>query len=328
MTKEYTTFDNITLTNDEVLYCSFGNWSNRFKQDMYDYRIIKMPTAFISYISSDSIKLPQDQRITVLQHNSDNEYSDWEDEEEERIDVSQFQEFHDEVVQAIKEFGKVIPKLNWSSPKDSKWIMPGNTLKCDNVNDVYLLLNSSDHIADDLDYPFSATNEDAIPVEYDLILKKWIDINPALEFRLFIKDEKILGVTQRDLQHYQFLQDIKEQLRTKIHEFVYEKVIPKMKSQKFILDIYIPRPFNKVYIIDINPFSRKSDDLLYTWNELLKIDTSKINENDYEFRLITENNLGSFARKEYSESQVPIDVVGASMDSEAMIELVKSSKFE
>ena len=64
--------------------------------------------------------------------------------------------------------GAVFPKLNWSSPKDAKWIMPGNTIKCQNVSDVYLLLNSSDHIGDDLDNPFLEVQQK------EMILKKLI----------------------------------------------------------------------------------------------------------------------------------------------------------
>ena len=90
---------------------------------------------------------------------------------------------------------------------------------------------------------------------------------------------------------------------------------------KFILDVYIPRPFDKVYVIDVNPFLRKSDSLLFTWNELLT-QTPK-DDKDHQFRLINETNLGAFARKQYSESQVPIDVVGAANDTEALINLAR-----
>jgi len=100
------------------------------------------------------------------------------------------------------------------------------------------------------------------------VLTKWQDINPALEFRAFIKDNKIIGISQRDLNHYEFLADLKDELHDKLEEFLQDHVIPKLSSQlsKYIIDLYIPRPFDKVFIIDINPFSRKSDSLLFTWN--------------------------------------------------------------
>ncbi|KAG7665405.1 CDC123 [[Candida] subhashii] len=343
MTKSFATFTDIDLTKEEVLECSYSVWSPYFPQNTFPSKILKpVPQLFLKYLESESIKLPSDGNVT-LELNSDNEYSDWEDEEDEQkggyisddyvkeeITVSQFQSFHEEIIQSLDSLGgKVIPKLNWSSPKDARWIMPGNTIKCTSVNDIYLLLNASDHIVDDLESAFSAVKPipEASEIEYELVLKEWRDVNPALEFRVFIKDDKILGISQRDLNHYDYLESIRDELNDKIQSFIYEKVIPTVGIHtilsKYIVDVYIPRPFDKVYIIDINPFSRKSDSLLFTWNELLVRDTSAIHDDDYAFRLINETNMGAFAKKAYSESQVPLDVVGASMDTEAMIELAR-----
>ncbi|EMG45874.1 hypothetical protein SBY92_002257 [Candida maltosa Xu316] len=328
MTNDYTTFEKIDLTVDEILKCSYSYWSKLFPENHFPSKIIKpLPQEFLDYLASDSIKLPNDSKVTVLEADSDNEYSDWEyEEDEDEVPVeSHFQSLHDRIIKSIDELGgAVFPKLNWSSPKDVKWIMPSNTIRCDDVNNVYLLLNSSDHIVDDLDHPFSEVEvkkkEEIIPVEYELVLTKWQDVNPALEFRVFVKNNKIIGVSQRDSNHYEFLADLKDEIHEKLDEFVKDEVIPKLSSSlsKYILDLYIPRPFDKVYIIDINPFSRKSDALLFTWNELLT-QTS----NEYEFRLLDKTNVANFAKKEYSESQVPIDVVGAALDAGAMIELAR-----
>ncbi|KAI5955156.1 CDC123 [Candida jiufengensis] len=325
-TNDYIKFESTNIRIDDILKCSFSSWCDLFKDYLYPYRIIKpLPTSFIEYLLSDGIKLNSDQQ--KLEQTSDNEYSDWEEEEEPNEDSgpvhSKFPELHEQIISDIKELGgKVIPKLNWSSPKDANWLLPGNTINCTDINDIYLLLKSSDHVVDDLLYPFSEVEEKEVTtkVEHELILKKWIDINPALEFRVFVKDSKLLGVSQRDLNHYEFLKDLQPQLQEKIEPFIAQAIekLQKTDLNSFIIDIYIPRPFSKIYVIDINPFSRKSDSLLFTWNELL---TKKFEQ--YEFRLINETNVGAFAKKQYSESQVPIDVVGATHDSEALIELAR-----
>ncbi|KAK6203462.1 D123-domain-containing protein [Scheffersomyces amazonensis] len=366
MTKEeYVTFETIETSKHEILSCSYSQWYELLKSHTVESKIIKpLPQSFIEYLNSDSIKLPPahnyDPELVI---NSDNEYSDWEEDEQEQEDeeagdadvdadadgnkdgdghehqitVSDFQDLHDQIISNIHELGGVVtPKLNWSAPKDAKWMMPDNTIRCDHVNDIYLLLNTSDHIVDDLDYPFASvdleqdglnSNDVNVDVEYELVLRKWMDINPALEFRTFIKDNKIIGISQRDLNHYMYLESLKETIHDKIHNFIYDTVIPvlseKLNLSKYIVDVYIPRPFNKVYIVDINPFTRKSSPLLFTWNELLLIDTLGHDEDNYEFKLVNETNLGRFAKKEYSESQVPYDVVDASMNSEAMIELAR-----
>lgn len=46
-----------------------------------------------------------------------------------------------EVNTAIDELGgEVAPKLNWSSPLDAAWILPGRCLKCSNADEVGLQL--------------------------------------------------------------------------------------------------------------------------------------------------------------------------------------------
>lgn len=324
MAEEYATFEKSGVTVDEIVQCSFSNWCDLFKEHLYPYRVINpLPPSFIEYLLSDGIKLATKQK--QLEQTSDNEYSDWEEDEADEPEPVhlKFIELHDQINKYVDELGgQVIPKLNWSTPKDASWLIPGNTVRCIESNDIYLLLKSSDHIVDDLLYPFlEVDNAKDIKVSYELILKKWEDINSALEFRVFVKDGKISGISQRDLNYYDFLKDLQLEIDERISKFVYEEAIPKLNLNKFILDVYIPRPFEKVLIIDVNPFLRKSDSLLFTWNELLvKIPKD---DNDYEFRLINETNLGAFAKKQYSESQVPIDVVGAANDAEALINLAR-----
>jgi len=328
MEEHHTTFEKSGVTVDEILQCSFSNWCGLFKEHLYPYRVINpLPPNFIDYLLSDGIKLAA--RNVQLELTSDNEYSDWEEDEvgesepEPQPLLLKFTDLHHQINNFVEELGgKVIPKLNWSSPKDASWLIPGNTIRCIEADDIYLLLKSSDHIIDDLLYPFlEVDNASNVKVSYELVLKRWEDINPALEFRVFVKDGRILGISQRDLNHYEFLKDLEPELNERINKFVYDEAIPKLNMSKFILDVYIPRPFDKVYVIDVNPFLRKSDSLLFTWNELLT-QTPK-DDKDHQFRLINETNLGAFARKQYSESQVPIDVVGAANDTEALINLAR-----
>lgn len=147
-----------------------------------------------------------------------------------------------------------------------------------------------------------------------------IDINPAMEFRVFIKDRRIVGISQRDLNHYMFLEALQDDLHDKIDEFVNDIVLEALDQDKYILDVYLPKPFKKVYVIDVNAFTRKSDPLLFTWNELL---TQK---GEYEFRLINSTNIARIFKKEYSENQVPMDIIDASMNTEAMVELAREWK--
>ena len=296
---------------------------------------------FIQYLEQDGIKLPHDEKSFYTEKitpTEDNEYSDWDDEEEELEQegkksqdiepLKDFPELHSRIKEIIADMGAVTPKLNWSAPRDATWILPNNTMKCNEVNEVYLLLNASNYIMHDLQHAFDGCIDDGKsatdkPLQYELILREWFDINPALEFRVFVKDKKIVGASQRDLNYYDFLNELSDQLKDLIEEFVEDIIVPQFEDDSFVVDLYIPRPFNKVFLIDINPFARKTDSLLFSWNELVHIELSG---KDYELRLLTENNTGRFASKEHSENQVPRDLVDASLNPDAIRELTQKWK--
>lgn len=56
-------------------------------------------------------------------------------------------------------------------------------------------------------------------VQYDLVLRKWYDLQPSMEFRCFVKNQEIIGITQRDLNYYAFLKDVAQDVEQKIFEF-------------------------------------------------------------------------------------------------------------
>ncbi|KAM9922920.1 hypothetical protein OXX59_005503 [Metschnikowia pulcherrima] len=326
MTVSAFTFHDLTVTCAQVNQCSFSSWSPFFASHITEAEVLKdIPDAFLEYLNSDSIRLPPPKYENKVSADSDNEYSDWEEDNlGPESPCADFAEFDEKVQKIVSKFKHVMPKLNWSAPKDARWILINNSLQCMSNADVYLLLNASDHIAHDLDghiYDDCEDKAEGPHLKPELVLKKWArDFNPALEFRIFVKNKNFLGVSQRDLNHYQFLSDLHPKLHALLEKFS-DNVIRKSKFplKNYVMDVYIPAPHENVLIVDINPFSRKWDSLLFTWHELLEKD----NDGEFELRLITETNLGAMARKEHSENQVPIEVVDASMNTEAMVELAK-----
>jgi len=76
--------------------------------------------------------------------------------------------------------------------QDAMWVAPTKTLKCKTLEEVYLLLKSSDRIAKDLNILRSMRNcENSLP--FCLVLKRWWDINPCTEFRCFVVDNELIG---------------------------------------------------------------------------------------------------------------------------------------
>lgn len=319
-------FEEIPVTCAQVNACAYLNWSPYFKDYVPSAKVFKdLPQPFLEYLQSESIRLPPPKVADEVRATSDNEYSDWEDEESLSSNpVAPFLEFHEQIECLLRKWKKVFVKLNWSAPKDAKWIIVNNTLECSFIEDVYLLLNASDHTAHDMNghiYDECEDKDTGVKLAPELVIKKFIkDFNPALEFRVFVKGNEIVGVSQRDLNHYQFLETLKDKIHSTIAQF-HEAVLlqSEFPLRDYIMDVYIASPYEKVAILDINPFTRKWDALLFTWLELLEKDKDGL----FEVRLITETNMGALARRDHSESQVPIEVVDALLNSDAMVELAR-----
>lgn len=239
-------------------------------------RVIPLPAPFLSYLRSDSIVLPPEDKPPT---DSDDDLDDFSDDEtEESPDPStEWKELHSRVNETIKEYGgKVTPKLNWSAPKDATWISATNDTQCRSANDIYLLLKSSDFVTHDLEQAF----EDCVPdaenatepeIPYHLVLRKYVQMNPSLEFRCFVRNRVLLCMSQRDQNHYDFLFPMRDSLRSRIQAFFDEKLKDTFPDPNFVFDVYIPVPHQRVWLIDVNPWAVRTDPLLFSWLEILQM---------------------------------------------------------
>lgn len=241
-------------------------------------RAIPAPTSFITYLRGDSIVLPPEDKPPIDSDDDDDTFSD--DETEEAPDPStEWKDLHTQVKNTIKEFGgNVTPKLNWSAPKDATWISATNDLECRSANDVYLLLKSSDFVTHDLEHAF----DDCVPdtdtgpatepeIPYHLVLRKYANFNPSLEFRCFVRNRVLLCICQRDQNHYDFLFPMRDALRSRIQSFFDEKLKDTFPDPNFVFDVYLPQPHQRVWLIDVNPWAERTDPLLFSWLEILQM---------------------------------------------------------
>lgn len=285
-------FHPIAVRAEQVVHCSFSQWYPQYKQHTVESVVIPLTPGFLEYLDADGIVLPGGGAAPG------------------------YEDVHRQVV-AVFENGRLYtPKLNWSAPKDAAWIMLNKTMECRSADDVYLLLKSSLHVQHDLHHAFDET-EGAARVAPELVLRKWVAMNPALEFRVFVRRGAIVGVSQRDLNHYEYLAGLRADIGGAIDRF-FSSVLASFPDADFVFDVYVPRPFHKVWLVDINPFLRTSELYLFTWHELSVREPSEC-----EFRVVESANVGRFAAKDHSENQVPKDVVDASVDTAKMVELAR-----
>ena len=164
-------------------------------------------------------------------------------------------------------------------------------MSCTTPNDVYLLLKSSDFITHDLEQVFDdcedeseqesvsgnededdSVHESLSKISYHLVLRKTIPaFNPALEVRCFLRSRHLLCMCQRDLNHFDFLPRLIPKLRSLIQDFCDKHLKKSFPDENFVIDVYIPPPHDRVWLIDINPWAPRTDPLLFSWLEILNM---------------------------------------------------------
>ena len=179
-------------------------------------------------------------------------------------------------------------KLNWSAPRDASWLNP--TLQCVTADEIFTLLKSSTFITHDVRCPFNECIPGFVADQYYMVLKRWHNLNKGMEFRCFIKNNLLVGISQRDITaYYEFLPALKSSITTDLTEFCNETNF--IEDSDFIVDVYVENRQAKVkiWLLDINPWIPVCvDSLLFTWEELEQCEISppqfRIIENDYKIK--------------------------------------------
>ncbi|PMD49419.1 D123-domain-containing protein [Hyaloscypha bicolor E] len=273
------------VKKSHILHCSYDYWHQIYRSSALKSRIIPLTPQFLSYLREDGIILPSETPTfppPSTYNPSSSTSSDWDSDPDPDPSLS-FPTIHQAIKETIHELGGLVaPKLNWSAPKDATWIsMKKNSMECATPNDIYLLLKSSDFVTHDLEHVFDGCEEDEEEsltkedIKYVLVLRKWFKVNPSCEFRCFVRERRVIGICQRDLNHFEFLFPMKEQLREVILKYFEKTLKSTFPDGNFVFDIYLPEPYDKVRLMDINPWAPRTDPLLFSWLELLTMPLPK-----------------------------------------------------
>ena len=249
--------------------------------------LLPLPPGFAEYLLQDGVVLPPSFReavnATAEDSWSDRSETDSEcDSEDDGIAAgalrpADFPELAQQLQAAIDASGRagVFPRLTWSAPTDAAWIAADSTLSCRTPSQVLLLLKSSDKVSEDL------SKQD---VQHCIMLRKYRSINAGLEFRCFVKDARIVAISQlRCNQCFSFLQDIR--VRSSITESIllaYEQRIRPQMPHNIILDMYVEQRSGntdtdscyRAWLTDVEAFHFDTDTLLFTWDEVLSFRTA------------------------------------------------------
>ncbi|KAI9482390.1 hypothetical protein LPJ78_003006 [Coemansia sp. RSA 989] len=293
------------LTAHEVKCCAFSSWYPEFSKLTFKSEIIHpLEQSFIDYLLSDGLYVPEQSKMEYhgeLEDFGSSDGSDWEEQENEVEEVD-LADISKEIEQHIAKLGgAVFPRMAWSAPTDASWVTTTGTLKCTLPTDIFWLLKSSDKISHDLShesYPISGP----LQAEPELVLRQWANLYPSMMFRCFVRDHKLIAISQVDVQFHKFLEEMKLEIESKIEAF-FNQHISKFPLASFCFDAYVARTVDRVMVVDFEPWSHVVDSCLYEWRELIRAD---------EFlglRLFPEgvNPIGHFTSK-YSTNRFPIEV--------------------
>jgi len=280
--------NSLSPSREEIEACQFHEWYPTFRRQRATIRSVVIPLeghgSFIKYLlkdNEDGLRLPSFTRTSAFI--SEVATKSTLDNLDMLTEGYDFRELDNLIEEGIEKLGGMImPKLNWSSPKDASWINGNGSLKCKNAGDVYLLLKSSDFIthdllhafdvcarADDIDNKCSSNGEASI--NYHLILRKWCNLYPSMEFRCFVSNHRLTAISQRNhSQYYPYLEKQKLEIQDNIASFFIQNVNRSFaygKVRNYVFDCYIDKG-QRVWLIDFNVWGETTDSLLFEWNEL------------------------------------------------------------
>ncbi|KAG6903116.1 hypothetical protein C0995_004663 [Termitomyces sp. Mi166 len=257
----------------------FSSWYPHFSGLSIKSTVIRpLSQEFRDYLNSDGVYVPEGSEDNATESilSDDDDDDDDEDEEDEEHPSFSFPELDKQIRECIKAYEAVFPKLNFSSPRDASWILPASSpLKCTSPSDVYLLLKSSDFITHDLSIEnvFAGCDDPSSSYELELVLRKWYAMDGSRELRCFVRRNSLVGISQRDTNYYDFLNEpgTKETIARNVKGY-WQKNIRNSKhweeNPDYVFDFFLTRDLSRGHIVDFNPYAPRTDPLLFTYEEL------------------------------------------------------------
>ncbi|GAQ83739.1 hypothetical protein KFL_001600080 [Klebsormidium nitens] len=278
----------------QILNCQYQEWYPHFKSLSFRSEIIPIPRSFVSYLLDDGgVFLPESSDALPRRFHEDefsavdnSEYRRWGEEPYSSQDDGEcmssearsFPELEKTLDEAIARLGgTVVPKLNWSCPKDTAWVSPSGSVKCDNGAEVLLLLKSSDIVVHDLCHAFDNCRDGGLtrPEHFVLVLKKWHPLRPEMEFRCFVKGNQLRGICQREVtSFYPSILESRKELGPVIETFIQDHVLGHFPDPDFVCDVYVTSD-RRVKIMDFNPYGGGTLPLLFSWSDFEEAGTSE-----------------------------------------------------
>lgn len=221
------------------------------------------------------------------------------------------EEISTKIKEIIDKYEYVFVKVNNKAGTDASFLV--TQLKCFTIEEIIMIIKGSQRIMDNFDYENYKNNF--------LILKEWYKIEHKNEFRCFIVNNELKGISQRYIDAYENYdnKDI-ENIKSIIISFISNDIKSELAQYKkehnenvyLILDVvYLPKK-NKVKIIDIEQDTKDKKELdeeeidnkLKLYKDWDEINNSKI----IELKYITSENDPNIIQQEENKNQFPLEL--------------------
>lgn len=169
--------------------------------------------------------------------------------------------------------------------------------KMENAQQVLQMFSISERISQDMKLALAHPER----FKEHFVVRKWVDLDPTLEFRGFVNKNTLHALSQYNhLAYFPHLADNKDQIEKQIKDFFYNVARPRLedKFDTYIIDFALidPNPESqqkqyKIWVIELNPFLPTTDSCLFSWEKERAI----LENGPFEFRYRSAKASGSKA---------------------------------
>ncbi|KAH9971930.1 D123-domain-containing protein [Lactifluus volemus] len=268
-----------TLTKRDVIAFQFSSWYPTFSSLSIKSTVVPLADDFKAYLEADGVFVPAGSEnlppSEEVGHDSDGRGGGGGHE----LALTRrytFPELDAQIRASIDEYGA-----------DATWLLPlSSPLKCTSPADVYLysnrLISSCTTSARALSLRGVAKTDDDDGVytyTLELVLRKWFAIDPSREMRAFVRDGVLIGISQRNMNYYEFLNEPETQEKIVSSFVAYWTAQSNQSGLPLLhpadtLDVLLTRDLSRFHIIDFNPYAPRTDPLLFTYDELATLSAS------------------------------------------------------
>lgn len=175
--------------------------------------------------------------------------------------------------------GAVAPKLDAVAPTDAIWVSFHQSLRCESGAEVLTLIAASERV-------MNVVHNHGCQV---LALRAWIpDIEDMMQFRVFVKDARIIAISQRNTAVRSSLVDtdmdrivitVSRQFQSSARDSFARTFIAAHgvdndrqansgdERDRYVYDVFLDRGWRS-WILDFAQWGHPTDPLLYSWDEL------------------------------------------------------------